>query len=378
MNNNLNLILSVIFITSCSTSSDFISDYENTSIFQSKKNISMFDGGPILEIKNLELKDLAKINSTNTFTPFNEIFAVPNNNELLKVGDIVTIYIWESSPAMLFGQSMGVLNGEESKSYSEIPVQSINSKGFIQIPFLGDINILNKTIQQAEEYIEQELQPLANSPQVMITLNKSSNKKVTMIGDFKKNDNYDLRPGNNRLLDIISDAGGVNGKINEVSITITRKNQKHTLPLSHILDNPLENIMLQYGDIVSSKINPNKFIALGAINSNTDISFKLDKISLANGLALVNGWQDVRADVSNVYVLRSFTKETSNQPNYIIYSFNLDSAEGLIIASKFLLEDDDVLYIADNKSYEIQKFLNLIGSVVNPITGFLNVERITQ
>ena len=212
----------------------------------------------------------------------------------------------------------------------------------------------------------------------MITLNKSSNKKVTMIGDFKKNDNYDLRPGNNRLLDIISDAGGVNGKINEVSITITRKNQKHTLPLSHILDNPLENIMLQYGDIVYSKINPNKFIALGAINSNTDISFKLDKISLANGLALVNGWQDVRADVSNVYVLRSFTKETSNQPNYIIYSFNLDSAEGLIIASKFLLEDDDVLYIADNKSYEIQKFLNLIGSVVNPITGFLNVERITQ
>lgn len=367
----------VVLISSCSTS-NFVSVNENRNIFSSQNNISQFEDLPPVEIIEVSFKNINNLNKPQSEIKFSQLFSPPDNQELLEPGDFVSTFIWESSPAMLFGQSPNLSSENESKkSYSEIPIQSIDSIGNIQIPFLGEINISNKSIRDAEQFIEKQLQPLANSPQVMLVLNSSSMKSVTLLGDFKSNGKYELRVGNDKLLDIISIAGGVKSKADEVALTLVRQDLKYTMPLKDVLENSDENITLQYGDVLSSSVKPFKFIALGAVNSNTDINFKIDGISLTNALALVSGWQDVRADVSNIYVLR-LNQDLDKQAKYAIYSFDFRSSNGILVASDFLIQNSDVIYVSNNKTYELQKFLNLIGSVVNPITGFLNVERLNQ
>jgi polysaccharide export outer membrane protein len=116
-----------------------------------------------------------------------------------------------------------------------------------------------------------------------------------------------------------------------------------------------------------------------------ELSFETQGISLAQALARAGGLQDARADPRGVFVFRfedvisarsvqdrpESPASSDRQP--VVYRLNLSDAGALLLAQAFSMRHRDILYVANAPAVELQKFLNLIGSVVIPYATMRNL-----
>ena len=52
-----------------------------------------------------------------------------------------------------------------------------------------------------------------------------------------------------------------------------------------------------------------------------------------------------------------------------MYVFDLSKPESFFLCQEFLMKDNDVIYVANSVSTELQKFLRLLASGTNAIRG---------
>ena len=56
----------------------------------------------------------------------------------------------------------------------------------------------------------------------------------------------------------------------------------------------------------------------------------------------------------------------------MVYQLDFGRPDSFFAAQKFRVKDGDVIYIATASGYELQKFLKLIGTIVNPALSWGN------
>jgi polysaccharide export outer membrane protein len=61
-----------------------------------------------------------------------------------------------------------------------------------------------------------------------------------------------------------------------------------------------------------------------------------------------------------------FRQSTANATP-TVYQLDLTKPEALFLAQRFPMKDKDVVYVANASSSELQKFLNLVASVLTPV-----------
>ena len=85
----------------------------------------------------------------------------------------------------------------------------VNSRGFISLPLIGEIQISGLTAIEAEEKIEKLYkQGLIKDPHVSIFIEEQISQRITLVGQFKNPGTYDYQ-SNQRLLDVIALGGGL-------------------------------------------------------------------------------------------------------------------------------------------------------------------------
>ena len=72
-----------------------------------------------------------------------------------------------------------------------------------------------------------------------------------MSGDAVGGAQISLGPGNERVLEAISLAGGLKAAEHETLVTLVRKNQSVSLSFSSLTEQASENIKLAAGDVLS-------------------------------------------------------------------------------------------------------------------------------
>ena len=89
----------------------------------------------------------------------------------------------------------------------------------------------------------------------------------------------------------------------------------------------------------------------------------------------MGGLIDPRADASGIFIFRFEDAQTEKQKvspltrdgkTPVVYAINLKDPASFFIAQNFPMRNKDVLYVANAPAAELQKFLNLVGSVVYP------------
>jgi polysaccharide export outer membrane protein len=118
---------------------------------------------------------------------------------------------------------------------------------------------------------------------------------------------------------------------------------------------------------------------LGAAGKNDEINFEAQGISLAQALARVGGLQDTRSDARAVFIFRledskaldwkTPPKTTPDGKVPVVYQLDLKDPASFFIAQSFPMDNKDVIYISNAPSADLQKFLNIIVSVVYPIVN---------
>ncbi len=297
-------------------------------------------------------------------------------------GDGLEVSIWEAPPATLFGA--GALDGRGSgnaimrvNGATVLPEQTVNSEGYITVPFAGRIAVAGKTLNAIEGEIVRKLTGKANQPEVLVRLTRNVSANVTVVGEVTNSVRVPLTPGNERLLDALAAAAGVRQPVNKMTVQLTRGGNAYMLPLETIIRDPKQNVRLQAGDVVTAMFQPLSFTALGATGKNEEINFEAQGITLAQALARAGGLQDARADAKGVFIFRFEPADTMKWPRPpvttadgkvpVIYRIDLRNPASFFTMQNFAIANKDLLYVSNAPAAELQKFLNVVFSVAYPV-----------
>jgi polysaccharide export outer membrane protein len=313
---------------------------------------------------------------------FSETFGTaPIQAQRIGPGDVLEVNIWEAPPATLFN-SAGVdpKLGALTSRNTALPEQIVSQDGVINVPFAGNVRAAGRSLPEIEGEIAEKLKGKANQPQVLVRLTRNVSAKVTVVGEVNQSTLMPLTPRGERLLDAVAAAGGVKQPVNKTTIQMTRGRNVFSLPLDTIIRDPQQNVPLHPGDVVTALFQPLSFTAFGATGKNEEINFEAQGITLAQALARAGGLLDNRADAQGVFLFRFEPLQMMTWPRQpvlvtldgmvpVIYRIDLKNPGTFFVAQNFPISNKDLIYVSNATAAELQKFLNLVFSVIYPLNA---------
>ena len=298
-------------------------------------------------------------------------------------GDVVSVTIFESAAGGLFIPAEG---GGRPGNFVQVPQQQVDESGDITIPFGGTLHVAGLTPIEVQKIIEGRIDKRALEPQAVVSLTEHHSDEVTVIGDAAIGGSmaamhFSLDPGGTRLMAAIARAGGPKYPAFETLLTVQRNGRAELAMLSEIAANPMQNIQLQPGDAIYIGYKPKYFVAFGATGQSTTLAqlnrrfaFTDPSLTLADALALAGGLEDDRANPTGVFLYRQESQATlrsfglqipSGLPAMVptIYLVSLSDPTGYFLTSLVPVHSEDLLYVSNAPAADLQKFLNLIGTV---------------
>ena len=296
------------------------------------------------------------------------------------IGDTISITIWEAAGGGLFGTSPigGVSPGSRSVA---IPEQVVGADGGVSVPFAGRIPVAGRSTVDVQRGIEQRLAEKAIEPQVILT---SVTYAATVSGEVVNGARVPLSVNGDRLLDLIALAGGAKSAVYDTFVRLSRDGVTVTIPMERLVSDPGENIFVQPGDVLTLVRVPQTYSVLGATGQNAQITFNAERITLAEAIAKAGGLQDLRSDPTGVFLFRfepPAVVTALNAPQLgtgpdrsspVVYRLDMSDANAYFLAQRFTVEDKDVIYVANARLNELQKFFTLLNTLTGPvITGIV-------
>ena len=343
---------------------------------------------PGIQVVDVNDQVARRLLATRKQNLFSEIFARPAQpGYMVGAGDVLEVSIWEAPPATLFGGGpVDPRLGPATTRATVFPEQMVSEDGTINVPFAGKIPASGKSPQEIEVDIARRLKGKANQPQVLVRMIRNNTANVTVVGEVANSMLMPLTARGERLLDALAAAGGVRQPVNKMTLQLTRGNRVQSLPLDTIIRDPRQNIVLQPGDVITSLHQSLSYTVLGATGKNEEINFEAQGISLAQALARAGGLQDARSDAQGVFIFRFESpvaldlkdKQPLTTPEGkvpVIYRVDLKDPATFFVAQNFPVQDKDLLFVSNAPAAELQKFLNIVVSVVYPIVNVGNTVR---
>ncbi len=253
---------------------------------------------------------------------------------------------------------------EETKSV-EIRV---SETGLMGLPVIGDMNVMNQTVEEIKAKIEKRLKDwqIIPNPRVSVVVKQFRSKRVAVVGAVRDPGTYTIRRNVTTLLDILSLAGGPDARAGQVAYVIRdirpemssnagaapadRGAVTEGLPfdlggkevISIDLYELLElgdlslNVLVGDGDVVNVP-EAKRFHVIGFARDPG--SFALKKpTTVLEGVAMARGFQEVEASKRDCVV-----KRKTPDGEYIIPVDLVAVAQGK--APNFYLQPDDIIYV---------------------------------
>jgi polysaccharide export outer membrane protein len=343
---------------------------------------------PDISIIDVDAEFTQRLIDGNRKNLFSEVFREDGQPDLvIGKGDAVSVVIWEAPPGALFSPGVVMPDAKAPPTSSAgvtLPQQMVDSTGSISVPFVGRIQVEGRTTREVERIIKSRLAGKALDPQIMVQLARNAAQTVTIVGDVLTSGSMPLTPKGERLLDALANAGGVKQAVGKTTVQVARDGRVEALSLDTIIRDPKQNIRLQANDVLTVLYQPYSFVALGATGVNAEIPFEGNGISMAQALGRMGGAQDSRADAKGVFLFRLATPQSLGLPVdpirkmtpdgkiAVIFRFDLRKPETFFLAQSFPVKDRDIVYISNAPLADMQKFVNVVASLVYPVISIRN------
>lgn len=304
----------------------------------------------------------------------------PSTEIRLGVGDVVQVTVFESQSGGLF---VPVDAGSRPGNFVTFPPQSVDHEGRISVPYAGAIKVAGRPVASIQHDIEKRLKNRAIEPQAVVSIVSQVASEVSVMGDVNSSNKLQVNAAGDRLLDVISKAGGIKYPGYETMVTLQRRGRKVTVPFDLLVRQPRENIYVSPGDVVYVSREQATFLAYGASGRNGKFDFAAEKLSLAEAVSRAEGLLDDRADPRSVFLYRledrraleAYGMELSQFPAKArriptVYRANFREASGFFLTQNFRMKNKDVIYVSNSDATELFKFLDLIRSVPDTANAF--------
>lgn len=248
--------------------------------------------------------------------------------------DIVQVVIWEH-PELT--SPLGSYRSDNATG------QLISESGLMFYPYVGEINVLGKTISELRQEIVQNLSKILNNPQIDVRLLQSQRLKVYVQGAVEKPGVVSLSDVPITFLEAVNRCGGATSAANLSSVEFTRDGKMHKIDMlaPYAAGVGPGDIVLKDGDVIRiPEASEAKAYLMGEVRNQQALSFKNGKLSLSEALANGGGILAESAEAENIYVFRS---ESANSIN--VYHLNAGNPMALVFGDQFALRPGDIVFV---------------------------------
>lgn len=255
-------------------------------------------------------------------------------------GDILNITVWDhpelTTPAGEFRSA-----GESGNV--------VHSDGSIFYPYVGKVEVINKTVTEVRELLRSQLSRYIESPQIDVSIAGFRSQRVFVNGDVKLPSVLPITNVPMTLLDALNNTGGIGADANWRSVVLTsqRNNSsvEETLDLYALYEkgDMSQNRLLTHNDIIHVPRNDAlKVFVMGDVNNAATQRIDRSGLTLAEALNNAGGINESSANASGIFVLRA-----SQQPDKLVDVFQLNASMSamLILSTQFQLQPLDVVYV---------------------------------
>lgn len=328
------LILFLIFLNGCALSPGM-----STYTMEEIEDISNFNLN-FIDSKNIDFSKLPSQPEKNIINENNLTNLIANNQYryLLGQNDTISISVTDIDD----------INGEFT----------IDDQGAITLPYAGKIIISNLTKNEAENFIKESLSYYYQEPEVIITIKEFKSRYVYITGEIAKPQSILLTEKKLSLTDAIIDSGYIKDQKSFDKKALLKRNEKIYIIDLYKLFNEIDikyNIFLREDDIVHiQKKSEDKIHVFGEAKQGTYSLYDNPNLTRLLSNANIN---QVTADLDRVYVIR----EDLSQPyTGNIYEFKLKNPNFLLLANKFNLLNEDVIFVSPAPIVRWNRVISLI------------------
>jgi polysaccharide export outer membrane protein len=312
------------------------------------------------------------------------------------VGDVVQVSVFESAAGGLFiPAEAGVRPG----NFVTLPSQVVDRTGIITVPYAGDVQAAGRSLPDIQHEIERKLANRAIEPQVVVSLVEQNATEVAVVGDVVNSANkFKIRPGGERVLDMISRAGGLRYPGYELFVTLQRNKRRATVYFPTLINNPAENIFVAPGDTLYVYREQQKFVAVGALGTvgqtsglTGQFAFDQERLSLNEAIAKAGGLLDSRANPAQVFLYRMEYREALEAMGLdlkkfpphqkiipTVYRANFRDPSSFFYAQSFPMRHKDIIYVANADAVELVKFLGYVQAITSTVSGVATDSAVTR
>lgn len=98
----------------------------------------------------------------------------------------------------------------------DVPELNVTAKvresGFISLPLIGAVRVLGSTESEVVDELKSRLKTFVRSPEISVAISHYGSQLVAVLGAVRTPGSYPLKRGNNSILELLSQAGGVSEK----------------------------------------------------------------------------------------------------------------------------------------------------------------------
>jgi len=329
-----------IFITSCALSPGF--QQEPTS--KNPKEIGLQRNGVSLVFYNLNKMNVAalpKVEDVQKKTQ-KKLSKLINNDKYyysIGSGDIINISITDIED----------IDG----SYTVSP------NGNVTIPYVGEVLILDKTKEEAQEFINNVLKDFYKEPETIVKIEKYNSSYVYITGSINKPLSILLSEQPLKLLDGLIQAGYIKSQTSYKKTALLRRdNEVYEINLYQLLDqnNTELNIYLRKEDVLHvTETDTDQAYAFGEFVTEGPIAVYKD-LTLTELIA-TQKINKATAKTKSVYVLR---EDVTKFLHVDIFTINLNNPAALIAANKFYILPNDIVFIPATRLVEWNAVISLL------------------
>ena len=304
----------------------------------------------------------------------------PPSKIVFGIGDVVSITVFEAAAGGLF---IPLEAGVRPGNYVTLPDQIVDNNGYISFPYAGLIKAAGRDNVQVQNDIVDKIKNRAIEPQLLVTLSQQRTSLISVVGAVNTPLRFavPMTGAQDRVLDAITRAGGISGPGYASWVMLERGGRRATVPFENLVMNAENNIYILPGDRIYVYQEQQKFMAFGATGINTagfsqtETPFDAWRLNLAEAVAKAGGLGDLQADPGAVFLYRQEPRDVAQLLGAdmtrfggplvpVIFQIDFRDPSGYFLATRLQMRNDDIIFVANAHSYELNKVLDLHQNVM--------------